>query len=223
MSIILSDIEGTLTTGSSWRGLRDYYKEHFDPKRYNRFFLSWVPRYTLVSLGLMSRRAAMLDWMHAEIQLFQGLSVDEFEQISEWIVEDNMWPGVRQDVLAELKTHRQAGAQIAVVSSAYQPIVAAFARRMGAVPIGSKLVFADGKINGIRDPINAYEHKANFVRAEFADAPIAATYGDTASDIPMMEMSTEPVAVHPDKELRRVAEARGWRIIDGNATANKHR
>ena len=47
----------------------------------------------------------------------------------------------------------------------------------------------------------------------FPDARIVAAYGDTLSDLPMMEMSEQPVAVYPDAKLRRVAEERGWRIV----------
>ena len=41
-----------------------------------------------------------------------------------------------------------------------------------------------------------------------------AAYGDTASDISMLGMSQQPVAVCPDDELRKVAVARGWKIIE---------
>lgn len=224
MNVIVSDIEGTLTTGSSWQALRTYYKTHFNPRAYNLFFIRWVPRYLLVKLGLRSRRDAMFDWMLDEVQLFKGMSPLEFDKMAEWVVETEMWPKRRRDVLSALEDHRGAGTQILVVSSAYHPIVAAFARRMeadpdGVTPIGSHLVLEDGFITGIAQPLNAYEHKAAAVLAhlkapESEEISIIAAYGDTASDIPMMELSESPVAVYPDSELRRIAETRGWQIIE---------
>jgi len=224
MNIIVSDIEGTLSTGSSWQALRTYYKAHFNPRAYNRFFIRWVPRYLLVKLGLRSRRGAMFDWMLDEVQLFRGMSPLEFDKMAEWVVETEMWPKRRRDVLSALEDRRGAGTQILVVSSAYQPIVAAFARRIevapdGVTPIGSHLVLEDGYITGIALPINAYEHKAEAVLAHLGDpvnegTSIIAAYGDTASDIPMMELSGSPVAVYPDSELRRIAGTRGWQIIE---------
>lgn len=226
MNTILSDIEGTLTTGSSWQTIRTYYKAHFNPKVYNRFFSRWIPRYLLVKLGLRSRRDAMFDWMLDEVQLFKEMSPAEFDQMAEWVVDTEMWPKRRRDVLEALEEHRGDETQILVVSSAYQPIVTAFARRMDAVPsrgrvvpIGSHLVSEDGFIAGIAQPLNAYEHKAAAVLAHLGDkgsgkTAILAAYGDTASDIPMMELSRMPVAVYPDPELRVTAETRGWQIIE---------
>jgi phosphoserine phosphatase len=228
MNIIVSDIEGTLTTGSSWQAIRTYYKAHFNPRVYNRFFSRWIPRYLLVKLGLQSRRDAMFDWMLDEVQLFKGMSPAEFDRMAQWVVETEMWPKRRRDVLAALEDVRGDETQILVVSSAYQPIVAAFARRMdavpigvapiGVIPIGSHLELEAGCIVGITQPLNAYEHKAAAVLATLegqgsGKTAILAAYGDTASDIPMMEISSSPVAVYPDPELRRIAETRGWQII----------
>jgi hypothetical protein len=39
-------------------------------------------------------------------------------------------------------------------------------------------------------------------------------YSDSATDLPMMEMVGHPVAVNPDKELRRTAEERDWPILE---------
>jgi hypothetical protein len=41
-----------------------------------------------------------------------------------------------------------------------------------------------------------------------------AAYGDTRRDIPMLRLSREAVAVHPDAALRREAEAQGWRLLE---------
>ena len=37
-------------------------------------------------------------------------------------------------------------------------------------------------------------------------------YSDSATDVPMLSAVGNPVVVNPDRELRRVAEARGWPI-----------
>jgi HAD superfamily phosphoserine phosphatase-like hydrolase len=214
VSIVISDIEGTLTTGSSWRALRRYFKENFNAWKYNLFFAHWIPLYLLIQLNLISKRTAMVGWMQDEIRLFRGLSPGKFEHMAEWIVRTEMWPKRRVGVLSELDKYRQNGVQIVVISSAYQPIVEAFANRLDAIPIGSPLVYKNGMVSGVRLPINAYEHKAESVRAMFPDSEILAAYGDTASDIPMMAISQAPVAVYPDNELRSMAESKGWRIIN---------
>ena len=47
-----------------------------------------------------------------------------------------------------------------------------------------------------------------------ADLAEATFYTDSASDLAVLEAVKDPVAVHPDPTLRRIARKRGWRIVD---------
>ena len=158
----------------------------------------------------------MSRWMQDEIRLLCGATSQEFNEIAEWVVEHIMWPNRREDVIAEIRLLQQRGAQIAVVSSAYQPIVEAFARRIDANPIGSPLIFQDAKLVGVTLPINSYEHKIKNIYTLFKDVEIMSAYGDTMSDIPMMELSADPVAVYPNnnylgaKPYERTAKRKGY-------------
>jgi phosphoserine phosphatase len=137
-----------------------------------------------------------------------------FVNMAEWIIKTEMWPKRRPEILGELDEYRLGGNQIVVISSAYQPIVQAFANRLNALAIGTPVFYENSILCGINEPINAYEHKAESIQKKFPGADILAAYGDTASDIPMMLMSQSPVAVYPDDELRRLADLKGWRIIN---------
>ena len=44
-------------------------------------------------------------------------------------------------------------------------------------------------------------------------------YTDSLSDLPMLERVTHPRVVHPDPRLRRLAQRRGWPIIDWSTAA----
>ena len=166
-----------------------------------------------MKLGLLDRKKTMTAWLQGEIGLMRGLSTSEVNAMAEWVVFNEMWPKGRADVLLELEKKRLAGAQIVVVSGAYQPIVEAFARKIDARAIGTGLRYEDGKLNGIELPVNSYQHKVENIHARYPDSRIDAAYGDTLSDLPMLEMSEQPVAVYPDPKLRRVAEGRGWRVM----------
>ena len=115
---------------------------------YDRFLLGWLPRYLLVKIGLLNRKKAMDAWMQGEITLLCGERPQVVNMMAEWVVVNHMWPQRRVDVLAKLEKHRRKGAQIAIVSGAYQPIVDAFARRVGDVrAIGSRLAYEDGRLS----------------------------------------------------------------------------
>ena len=40
----------------------------------------------------------------------------------------------------------------------------------------------------------------------------ATFYSDSYTDLPLLELVAEPVAVNPDPRLRRIAVKRGWRL-----------
>ena len=46
-----------------------------------------------------------------------------------------------------------------------------------------------------------------------ADFPESYFYGDSQSDVPLMEKVTNPVVVGPDEALGRIAKARRWPVI----------
>lgn len=218
MDIILSDIEGTLTTGSSWRALGKYFMKLDNQWAYYLFIFRWLPRYPFVKMGLINKRKGMRSWMEGEINLLKGRSRQDIEETAAWIVKNEMWPERREDVIQELVQHQSEGARIILVSSAYQPLVDAFAHRLGAEAIGTPLIFNQGTLSGLTTPINAYQQKAKNILTRIKEGAIVAAYGDTASDIPMMELSEKPIAVDPSRELREEAERRGWRIIEDHGT-----
>ncbi|MEA3349934.1 MAG: HAD-IB family phosphatase [Chloroflexota bacterium] len=157
----------------------------------------------------------MTAWIRGEIGLLQHEPRQAINVIAEVIVVEELWPKRREGVLAKLEKHRRKGAQVNIVSSAYQPIVAAFARRIGdgVRAIGSRLVYKGNRLSGVVLPINSYQQKAENIRSFYKDTPIIAAYGDTLSDLPMLEMSQHPTVVYPDSGFRSVAENRGWRIM----------
>jgi len=75
-------------------------------------------------------------------------------------------------------------------------------------PLG-EVCFGDGK----RSYAQAY--------ASQAGVPLSACafYTDSYSDLPVMEVVGRPVAVHPDRRLRREALRRGWPVVDWGSPA----
>jgi HAD superfamily phosphoserine phosphatase-like hydrolase len=211
--IVVSDLEGTLTDGATWRGTGNYLKQHRSALAYSLFFISRAPVIPLARLNLIDQQHAKNRWLEDLLRLFTHATPDEVEHMGEWVVEHEMWPKRRRDVLDELEAHRRAGARIIVASGTYQPVAEAFARRIGAEVLASPLEVADGRVRVVGG-LSVQETKARRVRAYLDGAAVDHAYGDTASDVPLLELAAHPVAVCPDAGLRRVAEARGWRILE---------
>lgn len=212
--IVASDLEGTLTSGATWKGLGGYLKAHGRAAAFNRFYLPRLPLGLLYRLNLVNRENFRNQWIAGLLRLFGGMPFEDFKQVAAWVVEHEMWPQRRDDVLAELAAHQQAGHRVIITSGSYEPIVAAFARRAGitevvATPIEVQSGVLTGRPGGAR---NTGPQKADALRARLGAAPDLA-YGDTMADRPMLEMSAEAVAVFPEKPLMALAEENGWRVI----------
>ena len=54
---VAADLEGTLSTGSVWEGMRDFLIEEGQEQQYKRFFMRKMPRYALFKLGLISAQS----------------------------------------------------------------------------------------------------------------------------------------------------------------------
>lgn len=216
--LVFSDLEGTLSAGEMWKGVGRYLQAHGQGAAYRQFFITHLPNVWLSRLGLMDKATMRARWLDGLTLLLKGKTASEIDALSEWVVEHELWPQRRPAVIEELARHQQAGARVVLASGAYMSVLNAFARRLGhpAEVIGTPLEFigerATGKFAG---PHCVGAEKTARVRQRAGTAKVLAAYGDTVGDADMLSLSRQPVAVAPDKELARLAEKHGWRVIGG--------
>jgi HAD superfamily phosphoserine phosphatase-like hydrolase len=217
--VVAADLEGTLTTGETWRGLVRYLTEargEQGARAYRRFAWRRLPEHLLARGGLLDRQAFRDRWLRDFTGLLRGLAPDEVRGMAEWVVEHELWPKRRPGLLAELERYRAAGYRLVLASGTYQPVLDAFARRIGAVGLGTPLEVREGLTTGrLLGAVNTGEAKASRLRAFVAGlgTAVAAAFGDTAADVPMLALGARAVAVQPDAELARQARARGWQVL----------
>jgi phosphoserine phosphatase len=119
-----------------------------------------------------------------------------------------------------MELHRSEGRRIYIVSSSPEEVVRPLARHFGVsgVIATRAAIGADGRYTGELEYYAYGEEKAAAVRAVAHRVGIDLTrsfaYSDSATDLPLLGTVGHPVAVNPDKELRRVAEEQGWPIRD---------
>lgn len=215
VEIVASDLEGTLSAGSAWQGLRAYLLAHGHEAGFKQFNRKFVLEYMLVKAGLRNEQAFKEKWLLGLLQLYADFTEAEFAEVAEWVVDQEIWPKRRLNVVAELADHMANGRSAIIVTGVFQPILDNFSARLGCEAIGTGLRFENGRFTGeISTPLNIGEQKLVTLHQHFGDMPLYAAYGDTAPDIPMLKLSRFPVAVSPDKQLRKVAEAENWRILE---------
>ena len=104
------------------------------------------------------------------------------------------------------------------MSAAPAEIVEPLARHFGAHEAVASIaeVGVDGRYTGQLERYAYGAEKARLVQQlavrDGLDLDASYAYSDSVSDVPMLEVVGHPVAVNPDRALRRVAGARGWEV-----------
>jgi HAD superfamily hydrolase (TIGR01490 family) len=216
------DFDGTLYTGHVWQ---DLVQHHRTAHRHRHWVAAYVARnmafYPLYKLGLMDQTTFYNAWGSTMGWLLRGWPVDEAQAVFERLTDDRILPNLRPDVVARLRAHQAEGHLVALVSGTFAPWLETVARRLD-VPhaIGTPLAARHGRYTGrIVSPLCQGPGKPQRTRVYLAgrglevDWPASLAYADSGTDLPLMHLVGQPVAVYPDDLLRTHAEAQGWPIL----------
>jgi len=151
------------------------------------------------------------------LQLTKGWDREEVEQLVEQVLIDVIDPFVYQEALDLMELHRAEGRSIYIVSSSPEEVVRPLARHFGVAGVlATRARIVEGKYTGELEFYCYGEAKADAIRelatARGIDLGSSYAYTDSATDLPMLQAVGHPVAVNPDRDLRREAEASEWDI-----------
>jgi HAD superfamily hydrolase (TIGR01490 family) len=188
--------------------------------------------------GLVNRRAVLKSTYAQFVYLIAGADADDMDRMRDylkalcagWDVEqvraivdetlhDLIDPLVYDEAVSLIEEHKAAGRRVVIVSSSGEEVVAPIGAMVGADEvIATRMCVADGKYTGDIEFYAYGPHKADAIRDlatahgwELADCW---AYSDSVTDLPMLEEVGHPVAVNPDKALRRVAVEREWPVLE---------
>jgi HAD superfamily hydrolase (TIGR01490 family) len=154
------------------------------------------------------------------LALTKGWDRSQVEALVRDVLFEVIDPYVYQEALDLIALHRSEGRRIYVVSSSPEEVVRPLAQNFGASGvIATRAVVDDeGRYTGELAFYAYGEQKAEAMRSLSQrlgiDLANSYAYSDSATDVPMLDAVGYAVAVNPDKELRRIAEERGWQIRD---------
>ncbi len=210
--IVISDMMGTLTTGSPVVGLVDWVRHNQSKLQARLYIASITPAYLLAKAGLIDWQAWGQDLMVKSLSMVKEATPEKMKLVGEWAVEHDLWRKRRADVVSHLIEHKQNGAQVYIASSVIEPLIEPFAQRIGAQTIGTPVEYKEGRVRVAGDLV-AQERKIEQVLSRVGVARVDVAYGDTWMDIPLLEHAEHPVAVYPDQKLKSVALERGWEVF----------
>jgi HAD superfamily hydrolase (TIGR01490 family) len=151
-------------------------------------------------------------------QLCRGWSVERVTEIVTANLAATIAPIIFEQARGLLDAHRDAGRDVFIVSTAGQEMVGPIAAMLGASGIiATQMRHAEGRYTGEMDFYAYGEGKAVRIHQLAAergyDLGDCFAYSDSFTDLPMLEAVGRPHAVNPDRQLRRVAVARGWPVL----------
>jgi len=210
--IVISDMMGTLTTGSPVLGLVDWVRHNQSRMQARLYMVSIMPSYLIAKRGWIDWQTWAQGLMVNSLKMVKNATPEKMRSVGEWAVEHDLWKKRREDVIARLQEHAAQGAQVYIASSVVEPIIEPFARRVGAQTIGTPVEYTDGHVR-VAGGLVAQERKIEQVLSRLGVARVDFAYGDTVQDVPLLEHADHPVAVYPDEALKAVALERGWEIL----------
>lgn len=219
LRVAIFDFDGTLYEKETFHVLMDHLKNHpVYHTNYNKFMRWMVPRYIGYKMKVYPVEKMKERSMQSYLEAIDDMSRDElitfFEEVSKKMKSD-----FNPVVVEKLNEHIKNGLRVMIVSGAYTQLLdAALDELHFDDVIGSEIPFKKDfvdkektiyHINGTRknDSIQKALHGKDI------DWSNSFAYADSLSDLSVLELVGNPVAVHPEKGLRTVAQERGWKII----------
>jgi HAD superfamily hydrolase (TIGR01490 family) len=153
------------------------------------------------------------------LALTRGWDREAVEEVVREALDEVVDPYIYQEALDLIALHQAQSRRTFIVSSSPAEVVKPLARRLGVDDVvATRAEIVDGKYTGNLEFYCYGEAKAEEIRRiaeeQGIDLSLSIAYSDSITDSPMLEAVGNPVAVNPDRELRRLAQQRGWKVRD---------
>jgi HAD superfamily hydrolase (TIGR01490 family) len=162
------------------------------------------------------------------LTVLRGLTPAELQDLVSTALEPVLKPLVYAEPLRLVERHRERGEPAYIVSAALQEIVDALAAELrfeGALgtlcEVGPDGAYTGRSLRSLHGAAKAAAVRELAAREQIELAASTA-YSDSHTDLPFLEAVGNPVAVNPDRALRRVAATRGWRVLEFAEAAYPH-
>ena len=149
---------------------------------------------------------------------YRGMVVAEVKALSAEMFETSLRPKIFAEAVSQIQEHKEQGTAVVLVTGSLDFIVQPIADYLGVdAVLAPQLREADGRFTGelTTAPLIG-EEKAKAVQSYANRHEISLeesyAYGDSGSDLPMLECVGNPVAVNPGKKFRQKALESGWEM-----------
>ncbi len=220
MKLAIFDFDGTLMRVDSLPYLLRMWTKMGYPMRRQWQIYALIGglfiRYKLHLHGRMTSEQMKKTALQKFTRIFTGMTKQQIDAFFDKSVA-LMSKQLNAHVVAEAAKLKKQGYHTVLLSGFYDSLLTRIADKLGIdTVLGTKMHFKDGVIESTKPmDIKTGIDKVNRIRGSFPEADYAnsCAYADSLSDLDLLEMVGQPIAVAPDTHLKEVALQRGWRII----------
>jgi HAD superfamily hydrolase (TIGR01490 family) len=201
---IISEISGMALVKTAWETGQISYKDILTALR---LYLSYKLRFRDPLLIIDE----MVGWV-------KGKSEKSMEELCGLTFSGKLKNTIFHEAEDEILNHRLEGRQVLILSSSLDYICREVCEHLGMDGyICSSLETADGYFTGRPSGRLCFrEEKLNrltgYCNANCIDLSGSWYYSDSISDRSVLEAVEHPVCINPDRELKKLAESRGWKV-----------
>jgi HAD superfamily phosphoserine phosphatase-like hydrolase len=221
MKLAIFDFDGTLLMKDTLPCLgKEWLRQKRSKARYITTVLLVLPVVLLYKARLLSRETMKGLAFRRFNRLFTDMTRQEIETFFL-----NAYPHLYElfnaVVLDEIKLAQERGFHCVLLSGAYIELLQIVSKDLGInTVIGAKLAYKDDVFDQKGDtPFIDGMTKQTLLLKAFADEEVdwesSIAFGDSYTDICVIETVGERVAVNPDAELLLHAQTNSWRVVQG--------
>lgn len=219
MKVAIFDFDGTLYPDETFPLMMKHLKNHpVYSKKYLLFITKISLMYTAYKCKLYPEQKMKEYSMRSYISTFQNNSKPEIDHFFAELG-TIMSSDLNESVLQKLEQHHKDGYYIMLVSGAFLPLLEAVGTNLSIdCMIGTSIPFKNNQfdhktlvmhVHGERKKDKIYAALAN----DYIDWENSFAYGDSYSDLNVLDLVGNPVVVNPEARLLEVANKLKWKIM----------
>ncbi|MDE2145861.1 MAG: HAD family hydrolase [Burkholderiales bacterium] len=219
MNLALFDLDGTLIPKDSDHAFGEFLVERgwADAEGFRRRNDAFYEDY-------LAGRLDMAAYVAFATAPWRSRSAAEQSQARAEFVEQVVRPMLPPAAVALVERHRRAGDLLAIVTATNEFVTRPIATLLGVeVLIATELERdGQGRVTGAIRGVPAFR-EGKIVRVQqwlqgqgraLADFACSTFYSDSINDLPLLECVSRAVATNPGPALARIAQARGWPVLN---------
>lgn len=219
MRVAIFDFDGTLYAKETFQLMMNHLKNHpVHNRRYRKFYRAIMPPYIGHKLKVYPEAKMRARSVQAYLAALETFSKQELEDYFGEIA-SLMHGDFNQEVIERLKQHVSNEDYCMLVSGAFTPLLHAVTKELPIEKIIGTEVPYEADILAHRTPVIHIQGSLKTEKilealgSQAIDWKNSFAYGDSLSDLPVLELVGNPVAVRPEARLRTLATERNWEII----------